>query len=208
VAREKDGVKRLAIMAAAKKLFAEEGFHGASMSDLARATQLPVGSLYTYFDSKEALIRSIIEEGWGEFFSNLGDTLTTVRKPEVKLAIIVYRVLPSLFEDVELITILLSEGARYAGLEEKLEALTALIADLVLELARERGLSMAFPRGQAKAALALYFLGSLDTVRLSKMAGLEIPASDIIDFIRLSIENSFRVDLDPSLAGLQGHPAP
>lgn len=202
MAREKDGGKRLAIMAAAKKQFATEGFHGASMADLARATGLPVGSLYTYFEGKEALIRAIIEEGWGGFFSNLADTLTAVRRPEVKLAIIVYRVLPSLFEDVELITILLSEGARFAGLEEKLEALTALIADLVLELARERGLSMAFPRGQAKAALALYFLGSLDTVRLSRMAGLQIPEGDIIDFIRLSIENTFRIDLDPRLAGL------
>ena len=202
MAREKDGGKRLAIMVAAKRLFAQEGFHGASMSDLARATSLPVGSLYTYFESKEALIRAIIEEGWGEFFTNLADTLTAVRRPEVKLAIIVYRILPSLFEDVELITILLSEGARFAGLEEKLEALTALIADLVLELARERGLAMAFPRGQAKAALALYFLGSLDTVRLSKMAGLQIPSDDILAFIRMSIENTFRIDLDPRLAAV------
>lgn len=202
MAREKDGGKRLAIMAAAKTLFAREGFHGTSMSDLSRATGLPIGSLYTYFESKEVLIRAIIEEGWGDFFGRLADTLTAVRKPEAKLALIVYRLLPALFEDVELITLLLSEAGRFTGLDEKLEALTALMADLLLELARERGLAMALPRGQAKVALALYFLGSLDTVRLSARSGLPMLPSDIIDFIRLSIENSFRIDLNPRLAGL------
>jgi AcrR family transcriptional regulator len=202
MAREKDEGKRLAIMAAAKRLFAREGFHGASISDLARETALPVGSIYTYFENKEALIRSVIDEGWGEFFEGLQATLQGVSGTSRKLAVIVYRVLPGLFEDVDLISILLSEAARYAGLEEKLESLTSLVVELVLDLSREQGLPLALPAGQARAALALYFLGSLDTVRLSKTAGLDIPASDIIAFIRLSIENSFRIDLDPALAEL------
>ena len=61
MAREKDEGKRQAIMAAAKKLFAQEGFHGASISDMARETGLPVGSIYTYFENKEDLIRSVID---------------------------------------------------------------------------------------------------------------------------------------------------
>ncbi|MBL8968279.1 MAG: helix-turn-helix transcriptional regulator, partial [Spirochaetaceae bacterium] len=74
MAREKDEAKRRAILAAAKRLFAERGFHGTSVADLARGTGLPVGSIYTYFENKEALMASVLEEGWNLFFEGLGRT--------------------------------------------------------------------------------------------------------------------------------------
>jgi AcrR family transcriptional regulator len=200
MAREKDEGKRQAIMAAAKKLFAQEGFHGASISDMARETGLPVGSIYTYFENKEDLIRTVIDEGWGEFFDGLTLALSQAESPERKFAIIIYRILPGLFEDVDLISILLSEAARFADIEEKLERLSAIIADLVMELARKQEIRMAFSPEQAKAAIALYFLGSLDSVRLSRNAGLGISAESIIAFIAFTIENSFHLKLDASLA--------
>ena len=81
MAREKDETKRSAILAAAKRLFAKQGFHGTSISDLARETDLPVGSIYTYFENKEALIRIVVEEGWGEFFDGLLRILGTASTP-------------------------------------------------------------------------------------------------------------------------------
>jgi len=200
MAREKDEGKRQAIMAAAKKLFARDGFHGASISDMARETGLPVGSIYTYFENKEDLIRTVIDEGWGEFFDGLTLALSRAESPERKFAIIIYRILPGLFEDVDLISILLSEAARFADIEEKLERLSAIIADLVMELARKQDIMMAFSPEQARAAIALYFLGSLDSVRLSRKAGLGISAGDIIAFIGFTIENSFHIRLDPAQA--------
>jgi AcrR family transcriptional regulator len=200
MAREKDEAKRGAILAGAKRLFAAQGFHGTSMSDLAAETGLPVGSIYTYFENKEALIRSVVDSGWGEFWESLVSILDSAPSARARLALVLYRILPSLFEDVDLISILLSEAARYVGLEDKLERLTSLVAGLVLDLSREEGMAMSFPPRQAKAALTLYFLGSLDTVRLSRAAGLGIPNEDVIDFIRLSIENAFRIELGPELA--------
>lgn len=201
MAREKDEAKREAIMAAAKKLFAAQGFHGTSMSDLSAETGLPVGSIYTYFENKEALIRCVVDEGWGEFWEGLLSILSPESSAESRISLVLYRVLPGLFEDVDLISILLSEGARFVAIEDKLEKLTSLVAGLVLDLAREKGVAMNFPPSQARAALTLYFLGSLDTVRLSRAAGLGIPNRDVIDFIRLSIENAFRIELKPLTAG-------
>lgn len=199
MAREKDEGKRQAIMSAAKKLFAQDGFHGASVSDLARETGLPVGSIYTYFENKEDLIRCVIDEGWGEFFDGLTAALSRAESPELKFAVIIYRFLPELFEDVDLISILLSEAARFANIEDKLESLSALFADLVTELARKQDVRMAFTPEQARAAIALYFLGSLDSVRLSRNAGLGISPAAIVAFIRFTIENSFHVRLDPAM---------
>jgi hypothetical protein len=41
----------------------------------------------------------------------------------------------------------------------------------------------------------IYFLGSLDAVRIGRLAGIEVGPEDAIDFIKLSVENSFGVEL-------------
>lgn len=197
MAREKDESKRQAILVVAKRLFAQRGYQATSIADLAGEAALPVGSVYTYFENKEALLRCVVEEGWGGFFEGLQGALALSESPERGLALIVYEVLPSLFRDVDLISILLSEGARFVGLEAKLESLASLIESLILRLAASRGLPLAFPAEQAKAAICVFFLGSLDTMRLAKSAGLEVAEEDIIAFIRLAIENAFRMELPP-----------
>lgn len=42
-----------------KRVFAEKGFDGASMQDLARAAGMSAGNFYRYFPSKEAIITSL-----------------------------------------------------------------------------------------------------------------------------------------------------
>ncbi len=49
-----------AILSAARQVFVEKGFHAATTHDVARAAGVPVGSIYTYFASKDELIRASI----------------------------------------------------------------------------------------------------------------------------------------------------
>jgi len=69
MARPKDADKRQLILAEAKKMFAERGYERSSMGALAARIGIPVGSLYTYFPSTEALLGVSVEEGWSEFAS-------------------------------------------------------------------------------------------------------------------------------------------
>lgn len=48
-----------AIKAAAEKVFAERGFTGATMQEIAREAGLSAGAIYRYFPSKEALIEAL-----------------------------------------------------------------------------------------------------------------------------------------------------
>ena len=48
------------ILAAARQAFAEKGFDGASMQDLARAAGMSVGNFYRYFASKAAIVQALI----------------------------------------------------------------------------------------------------------------------------------------------------
>jgi AcrR family transcriptional regulator len=204
MAREKDEAKRQAILGAAKRLFAARGFNGASVSELASDIGLPVGSIYTYFENKDALARAVIDEGWEEFFAGLSASLAAAAEPEKGLTLIVYKFLPELFKDVDLIALIVSEawrlpgGYESVGLSRKLERLASLVVGLLADLAKKRGLPFDFPPRRAMAALSLYFLGALDSVRLSRSATLGFDQADIVDFIAFSIENSFGLRLDPA----------
>ncbi|OYZ99933.1 MAG: hypothetical protein B7Y02_18895 [Rhodobacterales bacterium 17-64-5] len=55
-----------AILAAARQAFAEKGFDGASMQDLARAAGMSVGNFYRYFASKAAIVEALIAHDLAE----------------------------------------------------------------------------------------------------------------------------------------------
>ena len=61
VSDEDKGLRREAILDAAKSVFAERGFHQTAIADIARAANLSYGSVYWYFDSKEALFETLSE---------------------------------------------------------------------------------------------------------------------------------------------------
>ncbi|MBR9765831.1 MAG: TetR family transcriptional regulator [Rhodobacteraceae bacterium] len=56
-----------AILRASAELFAEKGYEGVSMLQIAKATGLPRANVYYYFDTKEDIYRALISElihGW------------------------------------------------------------------------------------------------------------------------------------------------
>jgi AcrR family transcriptional regulator len=57
-----DRAKRRQIMDGARVVFLAQGFDGASMGEIARQAGVSKGTLYVYFDSKEALFEAIAEE--------------------------------------------------------------------------------------------------------------------------------------------------
>jgi AcrR family transcriptional regulator len=55
--------KRLIILNAAAEIFAREGYHHASISDICKNAGISNGALYKYFNNKEDLFLSIIDYG-------------------------------------------------------------------------------------------------------------------------------------------------
>jgi len=56
---------RARILDAARTLFAERGFFACRVSDVARRAGMSPGNVYWHFDSKEAILREILAEGFG-----------------------------------------------------------------------------------------------------------------------------------------------
>src|SRR5207247_8425364 len=58
--------RREVIERAATELFAERGFHGASMEEVARRSGVSVPVVYDHFESKRALHRRLLERHYAE----------------------------------------------------------------------------------------------------------------------------------------------
>ncbi|WP_131113294.1 TetR/AcrR family transcriptional regulator [Lichenihabitans psoromatis] len=57
-----EGAKRRQIVDGAREVFLQDGFDAASMNEIARRAGVSKGTLYVYFDSKEALFEALIRE--------------------------------------------------------------------------------------------------------------------------------------------------
>ena len=53
--------RREAILAAAKRIFAKKGYHATTMGHVAKSARISYGSVYWYFDSKEALFHALMD---------------------------------------------------------------------------------------------------------------------------------------------------
>lgn len=58
---ERARAQRERILRAAKRCFVDHGFHAASMADIAKTAEMSTGLIYRYFDSKDAIVRAIVD---------------------------------------------------------------------------------------------------------------------------------------------------
>jgi AcrR family transcriptional regulator len=54
-------LRRQQILDAAAECFRKSGFHGASMSEIAKSFGMSAGHIYNYFESKEAIIEAMVK---------------------------------------------------------------------------------------------------------------------------------------------------
>ena len=93
---------RAAILDAARRCFARDGFHQTSMPDLVAEAGISAGAFYRYFTGKDELIAEIAREA----FAGLGETV--VGRVQDLVA-------PSAAEVVEVLTALLAPGGITVG---------------------------------------------------------------------------------------------
>jgi len=73
------------ILQAAKEIFTKRGFHNTRMSDIAQESGLSKGALYWYFDSKDAIILSLLKKVFEPEIEDLESLLEDDRSTEDRL---------------------------------------------------------------------------------------------------------------------------
>jgi len=107
--------RRAEIQGAARTVFAEKGFEAATLEEIAERAELGKGTIYSYFENKEALFFSLIEEimeGQAEILKEIHAGSGTA--PE-KLALVIRKFVPYFRERKDLFRILMGQSGGLTG---------------------------------------------------------------------------------------------
>lgn len=109
------------ILKAAQKVFAKEGFHQATIDEIAREAELAKGTIYLYFKNKRELFYSLVKEKT-EYLMNLIQEETKKEDPPIKkLSAIVRHQLEFYEANWDFFKIITSESSRFElGLKDEL----------------------------------------------------------------------------------------
>lgn len=110
-----------AILNAAAKIFAEYGFSGAKISEIAREAGVADGTIYLYFQNKEDILKTLFRTSLEDFVSQLKERLKLARSPEEALRIVCEHWFSSMEENVYLAQLNLVELRQHTTGERRKE---------------------------------------------------------------------------------------
>src|SRR5690348_13800926 len=70
------GVSRAQLLDAAEEIFGRKGFHETTLKEIAELAEFSVGSVYSFFDSKDDLFRQIFVRRGEQFMPELARVLS------------------------------------------------------------------------------------------------------------------------------------
>jgi len=155
--------KRKRILDAAVRVFAEHGYHGARVGDIAKDAGVAHGLLYHYFASKDEVLRTIFVENWGELIARFRAVEAADEPAAAKLEGIAKILLRTWRNDPALVTVMVREVARSQLLQEQVEDVRE--AFTILQRVIEEGQSTGAFRRDLDARLASWVVyGGLEEV--------------------------------------------
>jgi len=98
MARTADPRRRDTILEAARQTFIRDGYDAARMADIAKRAKMAVGTLYLYFDSKDAMARAIAAQAFRRAAEAILPLLERPLTPAL-ISTLVRRTFDAVFED-------------------------------------------------------------------------------------------------------------
>jgi TetR/AcrR family fatty acid metabolism transcriptional regulator len=184
--------KRQQILDAAVRVFADLGYHGARVSDIAKDAGVAHGLLYHYFSSKEEVLQTIFRENWGELLQRFRAVEAADEPAAEKLAGIAKILLRTWRNDPALVTVMVREVARSPQLQGQVEEVREAFA--ILERVVREGQRSGEFRVDVDPQLASWILyGGLEEVLTGwVLGGLRDRESDVELAERTAIELALR----------------
>lgn len=175
--------RRRQIMTAAKHVFAEAGYHGASINSIIERAQIARGTFYLYFESKAAVFDSILDQAMADLRARIHRIEVddaSAPAPQVQLRDQVVATLDYIVRDRPLATLLLSAGhTPDAEAAERLDQFFAEVRDL-LRRAMESGMELGLLRKVEPELAAAAMLGMIRGVIEQLIRDPSPPAVDVV----------------------------
>jgi len=172
---KKTNTKRNRIMNAAISSFARNGYHQATIADVAREAAVAVGTIYLYFKNKDDLLISIFEEKVQGFIQEFQRRLRAERNAELKLRKLVHLHLFEMQKHPDLAAVFqleLRQSRHFMRAYPKTDLKSYF--DLIGEIIEEGQQQGVFRKDLYLSAVKRAFFGALDeTVTSWLLAGKE-----------------------------------
>ncbi len=122
----------------AAQVFAEKGYHAASIRDIARTAAVSLSGLYYYFRSKEELLFMVQDRCFRTVLADLERRLEGVEDPEEKLRTLVHNHVRFFARNMAAMRVLSHEYDSLEGeYREKIRSLRRRYSDICTEILRE-----------------------------------------------------------------------
>lgn len=155
--------KRKLILDAAIRVFADHGYHGSRVGDIAGDAGVAHGLLYHYFASKEDVLRTIFVENWGQLIARFRAIEAADEPAPEKLAGIAKTLLRTWRNDPALVTVMVREVARSQHIQDQVDDVGEAFA--IVERIIEEGQTAGAFRRELDARIASWIVyGGLEEV--------------------------------------------
>jgi AcrR family transcriptional regulator len=175
--------RRRQIMNAAKHVFAEAGYHGASIHAIIERAQIARGTFYLYFESKAAVFDAILDQAMADLRTRIHRIEVDDKSapaPQIQLREQVMATLDYIVRDRPLATLLLSAGhTPDAEAAERLDQFFGEVRDL-LRRAMESGMEIGLLRKVQPELAAAAMLGMIRGVIEQLIRDPNPPAVDAV----------------------------
>jgi AcrR family transcriptional regulator len=162
--RERERIaRRQEIIDAARLVFARKGFTEATLDDVAELAEFGKGTLYNYFENKEALFASVLQDSFEHMMKTASDALLGSDPFETRLERFVRGELEYLFGAPEGMYLMMREAhhMRGSGINPMMQLLPQLLTmlgdTLAAEQRRKKVISNATPLELATILINLLF---------------------------------------------------
>jgi len=184
LARSRDDNKRKAVMMSAVSLFSTKGYSATSIQDIVAHSGFSVGTVYNYFENKEELLKSLIEDGWEEFFQSIKEGLESNNQTQPFKYF--YNILfDTVVENIDVASLLINEPLLYPKLEKIANDLFQFIIDnpMLLPINIQKAMNYKYDKSIFYAAA----MGTIQSIKLSKHGFIDIN----VDKLKADIESKF-----------------
>ncbi len=153
------------ILDAAIKVFAEQGFHQATISQIAREAGVADGTIYLYFKNKEDIMVNFFGYKTKEVFGRFREEVDKADNARDKLRLLIKRHLEEFQRDRSMAVLYQTETRRFSRMcEEQIREMSKMYLDLVSEIV-ESGQDEGLMRKDLYMGLVKRFIiGAIDEV--------------------------------------------
>lgn len=135
------------ILKQAAALFAQKGYAGTTIIDLATACGSSRGALYHYFESKEEILFHILDEHVEFLFNAIESALAKIEDPVEQCRVLIAEMVTKNAESVHEQVVLLNHLnqlnlEQQRGIVAKQRKITELASDILIRIDRQRRLTM------------------------------------------------------------------